>query len=56
LKGLLDQAIPLTEYAWKFRDPGEADEPTKEEAETALRITHELYQNILSRLPMETQP
>jgi len=52
----LDQAVPLSEYAWKFRYPGEVDEPIKEEAETALRITHELYQNILSRLPMEAQP
>jgi hypothetical protein len=56
LKGLLDQAIPLTEYAWRFRYPGEVDEPTKEEAEAALRITHELYQNILSRLPLEAYP
>ena len=56
LKGVLDQAVPLTEYAWKFRYPGEIDEPTKEEAETALRITHALYQNITSRLPLEAQP
>jgi hypothetical protein len=56
LKGVLDQAVPLTEYAWKFRYPGEIDEPTKEEAETALRITHALFQNITSRLPLEAQP
>jgi len=36
LETLADQAVPLTEYAWKFRYPGESDEPTREEAEQAL--------------------
>jgi len=29
LKGVLDQAAPLTEYARKFRYPGDIDDPPK---------------------------
>ena len=32
LRAIADQAAPLTEYAWKFRYPGEPDEPECEEA------------------------
>ena len=51
-----DQAAPLTEYAWKFRYPGESDEPTWEEAEEALAIAKSLYEMIVSRLPAQAQP
>jgi HEPN domain-containing protein len=30
---IIDQAVPLTEYAWKFRYPGEMEEPSRTEAE-----------------------
>lgn len=33
LKRIVDTVVPLTEYAWKFRHPGDPDEPTREEAE-----------------------
>ncbi len=33
LATLVDKAAPLTEYAWKFRYPGESDEPRPAEAE-----------------------
>lgn len=46
-----DHAVPLTEYAWKFRYPGEIDEPTAQEAKEALAISRALYETILSRLP-----
>lgn len=39
LKGLIDRAVPLTEYAWKFRYPGEPEEPSSQEAEEALAST-----------------
>jgi HEPN domain-containing protein len=42
---LVDQAVPLTEYAWKFRYPGDFDEPAREEAGPAL-----------ARVPREAQP
>lgn len=56
MKELLDRAIPLTEYAWKFRYPGNIEEPTREEAEEALHISREIYTDILARLPVEARP
>ena len=56
LKPLIDPAVPLTEYAWKFRYPGEPEEPTREEVETALSLARKLYDAILGRLPEEVRP
>jgi len=53
LRDVVDRAVPLTEYAWKFRYPGEPEEPSLEEAEEALVIARELYDAILTRLPQE---
>ena len=36
LEALLRQAAPLTDYAWKFRYPGDPQEPSAEEATSAL--------------------
>jgi HEPN domain-containing protein len=36
LQSILDRAAPLTEYAWKFRYPGEPEEPPPQEAQEAL--------------------
>jgi hypothetical protein len=49
-------AVPLTEYAWKFRYPGEPEEPPVAEAEDALALARELNEAILSRLPAEVRP
>jgi hypothetical protein len=51
LKPLVDRAVPLTEYAWKFRYPGEVTEPTRAETETALAVAREVYVAIKARLP-----
>lgn len=56
LRPLVDKAVPLTKYAWKFRYPGEPEEPTRQEAEDALALAHEVYDVILSRLPEEVKP
>ncbi len=56
LKDIVDKAVPLTEYAWRFRYPGEASEPSRDEAEAALSLAHELYEAILSRVPEEASP
>jgi len=53
---ILRQAAPLTEYAWKFRYPGESEEPSLQEADSAVAVARGLYQNILSRLPQEVHP
>ncbi len=56
LKELVNRATPLTEYAWKFRYPGELEEPTEEEANEALQTGRTVYDAVLSRLPMEVHP
>ncbi len=53
LAPLIDRAAPLTEYAWKYRYPGGPEEPSVEEAQEALAITHEVAQAIIERLPQE---
>lgn len=56
LEPVVDRTVALTEYAWKFRYPGEPAEPTREEADAALRLAREVYHGILGRLPAEAQP
>jgi len=56
LEALADQAVPLTEYAWRFRYPGESGEPAREEAEQALAASRSVYEAILTRLPAQAQP
>jgi len=53
LEPLLRRAAALTEYAWKFRYPGDPEEPTQEEADEALAIAREVFDTILARLPNE---
>jgi HEPN domain-containing protein len=56
LRPLVDRAVPLTEYAWRFRYPGDADDPPSQEADEALAIATEVHQAVLTRLPAETRP
>jgi len=56
LEDLLRRAAPLTEYAWKFRYPGDPEEPTPEEAAEALATAQEVYGALLERLPPEVRP
>lgn len=56
LGAVADQAAPLTEYAWKFRYPGETAEPEREEAEQALAVARNVYHAILNRVPPKAQP
>ena len=39
---LVDAAAPLTEYAWKFRYPGETGDPSRSEAEQAVAVARRL--------------
>ena len=48
--------LPLTEYAWKFRYPGEPELPEIEEADAALALAREVYDAVLHRLPAEVRP
>jgi len=56
LEPLLRRAAPLTEFAWKYRYPGEAEEPSQEMAEEAFGLAREIYQAVCARLPKETIP
>jgi HEPN domain-containing protein len=56
LQAIADQAAPLTEYAWKFRYPGEAVEPERAEAEQALAAARNVYEAVLTRLPPGARP
>lgn len=56
LKGLVDEAVPLTEYAWAFRYPGNPSTPSAHDAGTALDLPREVYQAIRSRVPAATHP
>ncbi len=56
LKAFVDRAVPLTEYAWLFRYPGEPVEPSEEEVEEALTIAREMFQAVQSRLPKDVRP
>lgn len=50
LRPLVDRAVPLTEYAWKFRYPGEPAEPSREEMEEALAVAREVYGAVSARV------
>ncbi len=56
LEALLQRAAVLTEYAWKFRYPGEPEEPTVLEADEALALAKQVYEAILERLPEILNP
>ena len=49
LQPVADEAAPLTEFAWKFRYPGEATEPDRTEAEAAVAAARNVYDAVVSR-------
>jgi len=53
LEPLLRDAAELTEYAWRFRYPGDFDEPTASESDQALRIAHKVFAEITRRIGLE---
>ena len=54
LRPVVDKAVPLTKYAWKFRYPGGPEEPSGKEA--ALALAREVHEAVLTRLPEEVRP
>lgn len=56
LAPLGQRAARLTDYAWKYRYPGEPEEPSREEAESALALAREVYDAVLGRLPRDAWP
>jgi HEPN domain-containing protein len=56
LKPVVIRATELTDYAWKYRYPGEPSDPPREEAHSALKLAREVYDAVLERLPAEVRP
>lgn len=56
LEPVLRRAAPLTEYAWRFRYPGDVNEPPVEEARQALETARDVFEAVLSRLSVEVRP
>jgi hypothetical protein len=55
LREVIDPLVPLTQYAWEFRYPGDSEEPTPEEADEALALARKALQTILDRLPKDVR-
>lgn len=53
LESLCRRAADLTIYAWFFRYPGEAEQPTEEETRQALTLAQEVYDAIRNRIEKE---
>ena len=51
---LVEQADVLSDYACKLRYPGTAYTPEREEAEAMLGLAGRTFQEVQSRLPLET--
>jgi len=51
MEKLIDSAVPLTEYAWSFRYPGDSEPGDVSEASQSLDLAEELYHAVISRLP-----
>jgi len=47
----VDAAVPLTEFAWRFRYPGEPAELAPREAEEALAVARRLFEAVVALLP-----
>jgi hypothetical protein len=56
LRQVVDQAVPLSEYAWKFRYPGEPAQPGAEEVAEALVTARAVFEAMVSRMPAEVRP
>jgi len=55
LRSIIDRAAPLSEYAWRFRYPGDANDPTPDEAEAAMSIARAVFQAVIDRLPADVR-
>lgn len=53
LETVLRTAVTLTEYAWKFRYPGELEEPSVTEARSALSLARDVHTAVVGQLPRE---
>jgi HEPN domain-containing protein len=50
LEARLRESAPLTEYAWRFRYPGEVFEPDLQEVEDAHRVARRVVEEVTTRI------
>jgi HEPN domain-containing protein len=55
LKPVIDPIVPLTQYAWEFRYPGDPHKPSAEEADEALSAARMAFRILLSCMPEEVR-
>lgn len=53
LEPVLRPAVVLTEYAWKFRYPGDDLDPALAESRRAFALAEDVFKAVSSRLPPE---
>jgi HEPN domain-containing protein len=53
---IVNEAVPLSEYAWAFRYPGEPELPDVGKAKDGFLIAMQVFQSILERVPQEAHP
>ena len=56
LKAVVDAAVPLTEFAWVFRYPGDHPTPTREEARQGFETARRTVAAVAARLPEDAVP
>ena len=55
LHEFVDQAVPLSEYAWRLRYPGEPAQPGSEEVAEALAIAGAVFEALATRMPADVR-
>ena len=56
LEPALRKAAPLSEYAWRYRYPGDPSQPTSDEVEEALAVAREVVLTLTAQLPPRVRP
>ncbi len=56
LESLCRRAASLSVYAWAFRYPGDAEEPTHGSVQESLELAHEVLGAVLFRVPHPPLP
>lgn len=56
LQTVVDPAVPLTEYAWVFRYPGDSPKPTVQEAGEAFLTAKRVLSAVVGQLPAKAIP
>ncbi len=56
LEPLVGAAVVLTQYAWAYRYPGGAPQPTSEEVQEALRTAHAIVDAVVKLVSADARP